>query len=145
MSLNRLLNDIPLSSWISIRLVLKKTNKTRVHLLEAFGEEQTGHPPSLEFKLGWPVSEDDHWAHHSENDPGICSIWEALNFGHKAVAWDTSQREETFITKARADENGAILIWTEWENTHNRVIACPLSNRGAYLPLEPRPYFTYLQ
>lgn len=91
------------AKWCSLFLNRNKVgieeNKARVNLLEAFGEDKTDHPPSLEFKSDWSVSEDDHWADHLANDPGICGVWEALNFGHKAVAWDMSQREETFITK----------------------------------------------
>lgn len=57
-------------------------NKAWGHLLEASGEDKVGHPPSLELKSVLEFSEDDHRADHLENDPAICSVWEALNFGH---------------------------------------------------------------
>lgn len=83
--------------------------RTRGTLLEAFGGDKTGHL----------LTENSDWADHSQNMTPEQAVWRMTQayavcgrhfFGHKAAAWDTSQREATFITKARAHEDGALLI-----------------------------------
>lgn len=96
-------NDI-LSSFFTVGVEENQQNKG--NLLGAFGEDKPDPPPSLEFRLGSSLSEHDHWT-------DTCSQWEALNFGDKAAAWDMSQRGESLITKARAEENGVVWMRTE--------------------------------
>lgn len=97
------------AKWYSLFLNRNKVgiegNKARVNLLETFGKDKTGHPPSLEFKSDWSVSEDDHWADHLANDPGICSVWEALNFATKQLP-GIRAREKKHLSQTES--------WWEW-------------------------------
>lgn len=128
-------------SLVFFRVGVEENQQNKRNLLGAFGEDKPDPAPSLEFRLGSSLSGHDHWA-------DTCSQWEALNFGHKAAAWDTSQKENHLLQKPElkrmeldeCEQNGA-----GGGGACNSTIACPLSNRGAYLPLEPWPCSTYLQ